>query len=126
MTEGRQRWRRAPADLVERFHAAVAGVEGLEVRSMFGYPAGFVGGNMAVGLHQETFFVRLSEEDRRARLDDGWTRFGPMPGRPLREYLVLPEDVAADAEACRPWVERAATYVRTLPPKRPKAKAPRG
>ena len=30
----------------ERFEAAVAGIEGLEQRKMFGYPAGFIGGNL--------------------------------------------------------------------------------
>ena len=31
-------WRKAPPELVERFEAAVAGIEGLETRKMFGYP----------------------------------------------------------------------------------------
>jgi hypothetical protein len=45
-----------------------------------------------------------------------------MPGRPMREYVALPEQVAADPDQARAWVERAAAYVRTLPPKAPKPK----
>jgi TfoX/Sxy family transcriptional regulator of competence genes len=113
-------WRKAPADLVERFHEAVAGIEDVELRKMFGYPAAFIGGNLTAGLHQESVMVRLPEGERQDRLADGWSPFEPMPGRPMREYLALPPDVAGDVAAMRQWVERAAAYVRTLPPKAPK------
>ena len=76
---------------------------------------------MAVGLHQDTLIVRLPDDERRERLEQGWQQFEPMPGRPMREYLALPEAIAADASEARRWMERAADYVRTLPPKAPKA-----
>ena len=110
-------WRTAPSDLVERFHEAVAGIEGIEVRKMFGYPAAFIGGNLTAGLYQESVMVRLPETERKERLTDGWSHFEPMPGRPMREYLALPPDAAGDVIAMRHWVERAAAHVRTLPPK---------
>lgn len=113
-------WRKAPSELVERFEAAVAGIEGLETRKMFGYPAGFVGGHMVTGLHQESWIVRLPDEARRERLDEGWTIFEPMPGRPMRNYVALPDRVVADPDAARNWVERAADHVRAMPPKQPK------
>lgn len=113
-------WRKPQPEMVERFHEAVAGVEGLEVRKMFGFPAGFIRGNMVAGLHQDTFMVRLPDDERQARLDAGWSLFEPMPGRPMREYVALPADVAGDVDATRGWIERAATYVRTLPPKETK------
>ena len=119
------KWRKSPPELVERFHEAVGGVQGLEVRRMFGSPAGFVGGNMAAGVHQEAFFVRLSADDRRTCTDEGWAPFEPMLGRPLREYLVLPDEVVADPDASRAWVERSAEYVRTLPAKQRKQPKPK-
>lgn len=118
-------WRKAPSELVERFGAAVAGIEGLETRKMFGYPAGFIGGNMVTGLHQESWIVRLPEDERAERLRAGWAILEPMAGRPMREYLALPAEIADDPDAAREWVERAATYVRTLPPKVPKPKKPK-
>ncbi|HEX2221321.1 MAG TPA: TfoX/Sxy family protein [Candidatus Limnocylindria bacterium] len=113
-------WRKPSAELVERFHQAVAAVDGIQVRKMFGFPAAFINGNMAAGLHRDTFIVRLPDDERQARLDDGWSLFEPMPGRPMREYLALPADVAADAERARVWIERAAAYAGTLPPKEAK------
>ena len=118
-------WEKPRPELVDRFHEAVAGVDGLEVRKMFGYPAGFIGGNMAVCLFGETLIVRLPEEVRRERLEAGWEPFEPMPGRRMREYLGLPESVAADPDERRRWIETSAEHVRTLAPKAPKAPKPR-
>jgi TfoX/Sxy family transcriptional regulator of competence genes len=115
-------WRKSPADLQERFETAVAGIDGLEQRQMFGYPAGFIGGNLTTSLHQESWIVRLPDAERQGRLDAGWSAFEPMAGRPMRGYVALPTEVAADQEQARAWVERAAAYVRTLPPKVPKPK----
>ena len=87
---------------------------------MFGYPAGFMGGNMVTGLHQESWIVRLGEAERSPLAEQGWQTFSPMRGRPMREYVALPAAVAADPEAARSWVERAAAYGRSLPPKPPR------
>ena len=114
-------WRKPDPELVDRFHEVVAGIDGVEERRMFGFPAAFIGGNMTAGLHQNTVMVRLPDAERQERIDDGWSLFEPMPGRPMREYVALPPKVAADVDATRHWIERAAAHVRTLPPKAPKA-----
>ena len=118
-------WRKSPPELVARFEAATAGIDGLERRQMFGYPAAFVGGNLATSLHQDSWIVRLPEEERTPRVEAGWATFAPMAGRPMREYLVLPGEVAADPVEAGTMVELAADYVRTLPPKPPKQPKPR-
>ena len=122
---GTEAWRKSSPKLVDRFHEVVAGIEGLEVRKMFGYPAGFVGGNMVAGLHQESMIVRLPDDERAERLAAGWSQFEPMPGRPMREYVALPSEVVADPDEARRWIERAAAYVRSLPPKAAKPTTPR-
>ena len=106
--------------MVERFHELAAGIEGVEVRKMFGMPAAFVGGNMAFGLFGGTFMVRLPENLREERLADGWSLFEPMAGRPMREYVALPAAMAADPDVARPWLERSAAFVASMPPKAPK------
>jgi TfoX/Sxy family transcriptional regulator of competence genes len=114
-------WTKPKPELVDRFHEAVAGIDGVEVRKMFGFPAAFIAGNLTAGLHQDTVMVRLPDAEREERIAEGWSRFEPMPGRPMREYVALPPQVAADVDATRRWIERAAAHVRTLPPKAPKA-----
>ena len=114
-------WKKPSPELVDRFHEAVAGIDGVEVRKMFGYPAAFIGGNLTAGLHQENAMMRLPDAEREERIADGWSLFEPMPGRPMREYVAMPPEVAADVDAMRRWIERAAVHVRTLPPKARKA-----
>jgi TfoX/Sxy family transcriptional regulator of competence genes len=115
-------WRKSSQDLQDRFAAAVAGIDGMEQRQMFGYPAAFIGGNLTTSLHQDSWIIRLPDSERQECLDAGWSAFEPMPGRPMRGYVAMPDEVAADPDEARGWVERAATYVRTLPPKAPKPK----
>lgn len=110
-------WPTTPEAVAERFRASVAGIEGAEVRKMFGFPAAFINGNMVAGTFRDAILVRLAKPDLEAQLAAGWSTFEPMPGRPMTGYLLVPPDVAADPDALRGWTERAAAYVRTLPPK---------
>lgn len=118
-------WEKSSDDLTERFDAGIAGIEGIERRQMFGYPAAFVGGNLTTSLHRESWIVRLPASELQERLDAGWAIFEPMPGRPMSGYVKLPDAIASDPDQARAWVERAAAYVRTLPPKVPKPRKPK-
>jgi len=110
-------WAKAPPEVVERFTQLAATLDGVEVRKMFGYPAAFAGGNMAFGVFEDRIMLRLPEAERTALLAEGWQQFEPMPGRPMREYLTLPADIAADPDQARPWMRKSADYARTLPAK---------
>lgn len=89
---------------------------------MFGYPAGFVNGNMFCGLFQESLFLRLGESERAELLAmEGASPFEPMPGRPMREYVVMPMEMLEDAETTRAWIRRAFRHVAALPPKASRA-----
>jgi hypothetical protein len=85
---------------------------------MFGYPALFVGGNLATGLFADSWMVRLGEADLETLLAlPGAAPFSPMPGRTMRGYATLPADVVADDAALDAWLGRALEHARTLPPK---------
>ena len=87
---------KSPAELVERFRSYVARRDDLEPRQMFGYPSGFVGGNLATGLHKTAWFVRLPADAETELRALGGGSFEPMPGRPMRGYVTLPESLLAD------------------------------
>jgi TfoX/Sxy family transcriptional regulator of competence genes len=110
-------WEKAPSELVERFSNAIGELPGATVRKMFGYPAGFVNGHLFTGLFATSWFVRLPDDQRAALEAAGGTAFAPMPGRPMREYVVLPAELAADEEAAMPWLHRALDHVASKPPK---------
>jgi TfoX/Sxy family transcriptional regulator of competence genes len=117
------KWKKAPPELIARFEGAIP--EGAEPRQMFGYPACFVNGNMMSGLHQDNWVVRLGEADRKELLAAGGAVFEPMPGRPMREYIMLPPKVLADPKAITRWMARALAHVQAMPPKAKKpAKQP--
>ena len=111
-------WDKSPADLVERFHEVLSARPDASQRKMFGYPAAFVNGNLATGLHQASWFVRLSESDAAELRAAGGGPFEPMPGRPMRSYVVLPTTTSTDPLAAGVWVDRAIGHVATLPPKK--------
>ena len=48
---------KSPPELVERFAAVMDRYPDAERKKMFGYPAAFVGGNMATGLFAEQWVV---------------------------------------------------------------------
>jgi TfoX/Sxy family transcriptional regulator of competence genes len=115
-------WQKSPPDLVERFDSFVGRFPDVERRKMFGYPALFVEGNLATGLYQDRWMIRLPP-DELARLITlpGAAPFEPMPGRTMTGYAMLPDDVVADDAALERWVRRAIDHAATLPRKATKA-----
>jgi TfoX/Sxy family transcriptional regulator of competence genes len=111
------KWTKAPASLVAAFTSTVKDMAGVDQRKMFGYPAAFANAHMFAGLFEDKMIVRLDESDRAALRSQGGVPFEPMPGRPMREYLVVPTAVAADAWARRAWCDKAYAYAVSLPPK---------
>jgi TfoX/Sxy family transcriptional regulator of competence genes len=86
-------------------------------RPMFGNLAAFVNGNMFLSLFGSAVAVRLDESDRAALLAiEGAEPFAPMPSRPMKEYVVMPQ-WRDDAERAAEWVARALEHTRSLPPK---------
>ena len=87
-------------------------------RQMFGQSTVFVNGHMFLGTFGGDLFVRLSEADRGVALSEaGMSLLEPMPGRAMREYVVLPDAILADRKAATEWVLKGLAYTRSLPPK---------
>jgi TfoX/Sxy family transcriptional regulator of competence genes len=116
-----KKWRPASERWVAAFAAASKGLG--EPRKMFGYPAAFVNGNMFAGLHEAGLVMRLPDAEREQLLGlDGASRFEPMPGRVMREYVVAPDALADEPRAVRTWLTKAFRYASSLPAK-PRRKA---
>jgi TfoX/Sxy family transcriptional regulator of competence genes len=85
---------------------------------MFGYSCVFAKGNMFAGLHQAGMVLRLPDEQRAEFLRlKGAKQFEPMPGRVMREYVVVPNVLLNEVDQLRAWVEKSLTYVSSLPAK---------
>ena len=109
---------KSPPGLVERFGAVMDRHPDAERRKMFGYPAAFVGGNMATGLFADQWVVRLPDDEIGPAKADGAGSFEPMPGKPMKAFVVIPAGEVADDAAITAWVERGLTLARSMPPKK--------
>jgi hypothetical protein len=97
----------------------------VEVKTMFGNLAAFVNKNMFLALSGSSVSVRLSEEDRAVLLKvKGSGPFEPMPGRPMAEYVVLPDTWRKQRAKASAWIERSMAYAAALPPKKKSQRRP--
>jgi len=105
-----------PAELVKRFEEATRQFKDAEHRKMFGFPAVFAGGNMFASLFNDSLIVRLPPDQREALSLAGGHPFEPMPGRPMKEYVAVPDRIIRSSGLID-WLARAKAYAETLPPK---------
>lgn len=117
-------WTKSPLPLIDLFDKSVPFDASVSRRQMFGYPAAFANGNLFIGLHQNDFIMRLSEPDRvRFSATYGERTFEPMKGRPMREYVRLPEELLTNARKRNSWIKRSLDYAQAIKKKEIK---PRG
>ena len=111
-------WTKSPQSLIDLFDKSVPSSASVSRRKMFGYPAAFANGNLFIGLHQNDFIKRLSEEDRtRFSAEFGERICEPMKGRRMREYVRLPEELLTDTRKRAPWIKRSLEYAEGIKPK---------
>ncbi|MFC0211443.1 TfoX/Sxy family protein [Paenibacillus chartarius] len=92
------------------------------VKPMFGALAGFINGNMFTGLVGTSIYVRLPEARREEMLSRGASEFAPMPGRAMKEYVVVPEAWRDEPEKIGELVAESLAWAETLPEKLPAKK----
>lgn len=120
-----RKWRPSPETLVQLFGRVVDPIVGVERRKMFGYPCAFVNGQMFAGLHQERMVLRLPVDKRGEFLKlEGAEIFEPMPGRVMKEYVVVPQALLDEPDRLTEWLIASFHFAQSLEPKAPRK--PRG
>ena len=116
-------WEKADSGLIRLLEEALAGYK-CDRKFMFGSPTFFINNNMFAGVHQRTVILRLSEPDRNGvfAAHPQARPFEPMPGRIMKEYVALPEELCRDEAILQEWLNRAYKYASSLPPKEPKSR----
>jgi len=104
--------------LAARIRALLGGRVGVTEQRMFGGLGFLLGGNLAVAASgQGGLLVRVDPSESAELVAATPARPMEMRGRPLAGWLRLDAgDVADDGELAA-WVERAAAYAASLPPK---------
>jgi hypothetical protein len=113
---------KSPPELVERFGAVLDRHPEVQRKPMFGYPAAFVGGNMATGLFANSWIVRLPASELDDARSRGATDFEPLPGRPMTGFVAIPAGDLADEVKIAEWVARGIARAASMPAKQRKAR----
>jgi TfoX/Sxy family transcriptional regulator of competence genes len=118
---------KATGDDISWFDTLLPDRPGVTRKAMFGNVAGFAGDAMFLCLLGDRIAVRLDDAARAELLAHaGAEPFEPMPGRAMKEYVMLPPAWRDDPARAREWVERSAAYAATIPPKKPKKRPAMG
>jgi TfoX/Sxy family transcriptional regulator of competence genes len=116
------KWEGSPEALVQLLDRILPEGPNIERRKMFGYPCAFVNGNMFAGLFAAQMFVRLpAEEQLSMMVAQDAKPLEPMPGRPMKDYIVVPPALMIRETDLKALVARAMTFGASLAPKTKKA-----
>ena len=103
--------------LAARIRRALAPRTDIDERKMFGGLAFLMHGNMCCGVVEDMLVVRLGNDGAAAALEEPHTRPMDFTGKPMRSMVYVgPGGIATNDDLYR-WVNRAADFAETLPPK---------
>ena len=103
--------------LAGRLREIIADIDGeITERKMFGGLAFMLNGHMFTGIVGDELMLRLGEAGAEAALRREHVREMDFTGRPMKAMVFI-EPAGLRGAALREWVEAAAAFARTLPPK---------
>jgi TfoX/Sxy family transcriptional regulator of competence genes len=103
-------------DLADRVRAVLPPAEAVTERQMFGGLAFMLSGHMFCGVVKDTLMLRLGPDGAERALDRPHVRPMDFTGRPMKGMVFVEPDGLKGA-ALRHWVDAAAAFTHTLPPK---------
>jgi hypothetical protein len=106
-------WKKNSPEAIGHFDAHAA-LPGAQRGIRFGCPIYTVEGQSYAALHQNRVVLRLSPKDIAQLMAQGGRAFEPFKGRPVKDRVVVPDAIVADARALRAWVRKAAKHTRAL------------
>ena len=104
-------------DLAARVRDRLARRKGIEERRMFGGVAFLLDGNLLVGVWQDSLVARLGGEQGDEALLEPHVRPFDITGRPMTGWVLVGPEGVEDDDQLAGWIDRAAGFVGTLPPK---------
>lgn len=106
--------------LAQRVREVLGERPGLTERKMFGGLAFLLHGKMFVGINASTLMARVGAERHQDALAQPHVREMDFTGRPMKGYVYVEPSGLEKDRALADWVLWCASYVTTLPEKRPK------
>jgi len=106
-------------DLANRIRELLADESGISEKAMFGGLAFLLHGNMTISASgQGGVMLRIDPDQTDQALSRPHTEVMVMRGREMPGWIRVGSEGVKTKRQLEPWVRRALTYTRTLPPKR--------
>jgi hypothetical protein len=102
--------------LADRMRGALGDRDGIQEKRLFGGPCWMLHGNMLCGVEVGRYMFRVGKDAEEVALGRPGAAPMDITGRPMRGFVWVSGEHAA-GEALREWIDLAARYVETLPPK---------
>src|SRR5579871_319381 len=103
--------------LADRIRQHLAERKNIEAKKMFGCICFFINGNALAGVWKDRLIVRLGPDEGEASLREPHVQVFDITGRPMRNWVAVGREGVEDDDQLQGWIERALTFVRTLPAK---------
>ena len=103
--------------LTERLRRAADSAP-LTERVMFGGVAFFLNANMCCGIYHDSLVLRIGEEQAANALKSPHARPMDITGKPMRGWIMVNPKGCATKRQLDGWIDKAITFVSTLPPKK--------
>ncbi len=103
--------------LAQRIRQALAPCADIGERKMFGGLAFMLAGNMCCGVVADTLMLRLGNEGAAEALKEPYTSPMDFTGRVMKSMLYVGPEGIASPEDLNRWINRAADFAASLPPK---------
>jgi len=108
----------ATEELSDRIRALLPPLANVREQKMFGGRAFMLDGNMLVCPTKEgSLIVRVGKDGMADALAQPGAEVMDMAGRSMSGFVVLSGDAIEDDDVLSQWLERARSFVATLPPK---------
>jgi hypothetical protein len=103
--------------LAERVRERLEEEPGFDEKKMFGGLCFLLFGNMVGGIIKEDLIVRVGADKYEEMLKMPHTKKFDITGKPLKGWVMVLSTALDYDEALNDWMQRAVSFVRTLPPK---------
>src|SRR5262249_45642536 len=95
----------------------LARLKTVEEKTMVGGIGFLLNGSLLVGVWKDSLIARLGPDNYDDALLEPHVREFDITGRPMRGWVVVAPEGVGDDDQLSAWIERAVTFVATLPKK---------
>lgn len=103
--------------LAERVRKVTARKKAFAEKKMFGGVGFLLSGNMCVGIWQDSLIVRIGPDAYDTALAESDVDEFDITGKPMTGWVMVRPQAIADDAHLKEWIERAVSFVKTLPAK---------